>query len=73
MLEESAICSSFQFPSMIQNWEKNMRILYNTLEIILTCKTRLCDLVVIYHIFDEVASFEYPSNKIGVHCSQVRS
>lgn len=49
--------------SMMQNLEKNMKIIYNTLEIIITFKYQafLCDLGGIYHIVDEVASFEYPS------------
>lgn len=48
---------------MMQNLEKNTRIIYNTLEIIITFKYQafLCDLVGIYHIVDEVASFEHPS------------
>lgn len=50
---------------MMQNLEKNMNIIYNTLEIIITVKHQafLCDLVGIYHTVDEVASFEHPSTR----------
>lgn len=52
--------------SILQNLDKNVKIIYSTLEDIVTFKFQAfpCDLVGISHVCDEVASFDDISNGI---------